>query len=77
MYVTYASVFNFCDFIVVVAMIAVFVAFQTALCWISCDNRCTMTAVSQLRLLTLNQGENGEANLYRLEKGVQCYSACL
>jgi len=28
-----------------------------------------MTAVSQLRLLTLNQGENGEARLYRLEKG--------
>ena len=31
-----------------------------------------MTALSQLRLLTLNQRENGEANLYRLEKGTVC-----
>jgi len=29
-----------------------------------------MTAISQLRLLTLNRGENGEAKLYRLEKGI-------
>jgi len=32
-----------------------------------------MTAVSQLRLLTLNLGENGEAKLYRLEKGICSY----
>lgn len=28
-----------------------------------------MTATSQLRLLTLHMNENGEATLYRLEKG--------
>jgi len=30
-----------------------------------------MTAISQLRLLTLNVRENGEAQLYRLEKGIR------